>query len=133
MRLIFYDLTNQDQKGKASVISLFLKSMLGAAAVVIIALLSKSKNFYIAGLVPLFPTFALIAHFIVGSERSMEELRQTALFGLWSLLPYAAYLAAVYYFSYRFSLVTTLSAATVIWLMAASLLIVAWTKVMISV
>ncbi|ALM73773.1 TPA: hypothetical protein I7203_02040 [Vibrio vulnificus] len=133
MRLIFYDLTNQDQKGKASVISLFLKSLLGAAAVVIIALLSKSKNFYIAGLVPLFPTFALIAHFIVGSERSMEELRQTALFGLWSLLPYAAYLAAVYYFSYRFSLVTTLSAATVIWLMAASLLIVAWTKVMISV
>ncbi|HAS8613284.1 TPA: hypothetical protein JJI53_17865 [Vibrio vulnificus] len=133
MRLIFYDLTNQDQKGKASVISLFLKSLLGAAAVVIIALLSKSKNFYIAGLVPLFPTFALIAHFIVGSERRMEELRQTALFGLWSLLPYAAYLAAVYYFSYRFSLVTTLSAATVIWLMAASLLIVAWTKVMISV
>ncbi|POB83629.1 hypothetical protein CRN40_19030 [Vibrio vulnificus] len=133
MRLIFYDLTNQDQKGKASVISLFLKSLLGAAAVVIIALLSKSKNFYIAGLVPLFPTFALIVHFIVGSERSMEDLRQTALFGLWSLLPYAAYLAAVYYFSYRFSLVTTLSAATVIWLMAASLLIVAWTKVMISV
>lgn len=133
LRLIFYDLTNQDQKGKASVISLFLKSLLGAAAVVIIALLSKSKNFYIAGLVPLFPTFALIAHFIVGSERSMEELRQTALFGLWSLLPYAAYLAAVYYFSYRFSLVTTLSAATVIWLMAASLLIGAWTKVMISV
>ncbi|HAS8529947.1 TPA: GlpM family protein [Vibrio vulnificus] len=133
MRLIFYDLTNQDQKGKASVISLFLKSLLGAAVVVIIALLSKSKNFYIAGLVPLFPTFALIAHFIVGSERSMEDLRQTALFGLWSLLPYAAYLAAVYYFSYRFSLVTTLSAATVIWLMAASLLIVAWTKVMISV
>nr|WP_274615483.1 GlpM family protein [Vibrio vulnificus] len=112
---------------------MFLKSLLGAAAVVIIALLSKSKNFYIAGLVPLFPTFALIAHFIVGSERSMEELRQTALFGLWSLLPYAAYLAAVYYFSYRFSLVTTLSAATVIWLMAALLLIVAWTKVMISV
>ncbi|EGR1892544.1 GlpM family protein [Vibrio vulnificus] len=133
MRLIFYDLTNRDQKGKASVISLFLKSLLGAAAVVIIALLSKSKNFYIAGLVPLFPTFALIAHFIVGSERSMEDLRQTALFGLWSLLPYAAYLAAVYYFSYRFSLVTTLSAATVIWLMAASLLIVVWTKVMISV
>ncbi|NVD22626.1 GlpM family protein [Vibrio vulnificus] len=133
MRLIFYDLTNQDQKGKASVISLFLKSLLGAAAVVVIALLSKSKNFYIAGLVPLFPTFALIAHFIVGSERSMEDLRQTALFGLWSLLPYAAYLAAVYYFSYCFSLVTTLSAATVIWLMAASLLIVAWTKVMISV
>ncbi|UTZ23665.1 hypothetical protein HB762_23625 [Vibrio campbellii] len=65
--------------------SLFLKSLLGAVAVLIIAMLSKSKSFYIAGLVPLFPTFALIAHFIVGSERDMEALRQTALFGLCSL------------------------------------------------
>jgi uncharacterized membrane protein (GlpM family) len=28
------------------------------------------KNYYLAGLVPLFPTFALIAHYIVGSERT---------------------------------------------------------------
>ena len=67
--------------------SLFLKSLLGAVAVLIIAMLSKSKSFYIAGLVPLFPTFALIAHFIVGSERDMEALRQTALFGIYSLIP----------------------------------------------
>ncbi|MFA0070805.1 GlpM family protein, partial [Vibrio breoganii] len=49
-------------------ISLFFKCLLGAAAVLLIALLSKSKSFYIAGLVPLFPTFALIAHYIVGTE-----------------------------------------------------------------
>lgn len=114
-------------------ISLFLKSLLGAAAVVFIALLSKSKNFYIAGLVPLFPTFALIAHFIVGTERGMDDLRQTALFGLWSLLPYAAYLSCVYYFSYRLSLVATLSAATGVWLISAWLLIVVWTKAMMTV
>ncbi|MBE4608312.1 GlpM family protein [Vibrio navarrensis] len=95
-------------------LSLFFKSLLGAAAVLLIALLSKSKSFYIAGLVPLFPTFALIAHFIIGSERSMEDLRQTALFGLWSLLPYAAYLLAVYYLSYRFSLLATLFGATLV-------------------
>jgi uncharacterized membrane protein (GlpM family) len=29
----------------------------------------RSKNYFIASLVPLFPTFALIAHAIVGSER----------------------------------------------------------------
>ncbi|MBC5850276.1 GlpM family protein [Vibrio metschnikovii] len=73
-------------------LALFLKCLLGAVAVLIIALLSKSKSFFIAGLVPLFPTFALIAHYIIGSERTMADLRITALFGLYSLIPYAAYL-----------------------------------------
>jgi uncharacterized membrane protein (GlpM family) len=51
-------------------ISLFLKCLLGAVAVLAIALLSKSRSFFIAGLVPLFPTFALIAHYVVGTERA---------------------------------------------------------------
>ena len=33
---------------------------------------SKTKIHYIAGLIPLFPTFALIAHYIVASERGIE-------------------------------------------------------------
>lgn len=109
-------------------VALFLKCLLGAAAVLMIALLSKSKSFFIAGLVPLFPTFALIAHYIVGVERTMEELRTTALFGLYSLIPYAAYLIAVYYLSYRFSLTWTLSLATVTWLCCAFVLLLGWMK-----
>ncbi|MGL4192353.1 MAG: GlpM family protein [Vibrio sp.] len=108
--------------------SLFIKCLLGALAVLMIALLSKSKNFFIAGLVPLFPTFALIAHYIVGTERTMQDLRLTALFGLYSLIPYAAYLLAVYYFSYRYSLTATLLGATSVWLMFAGLLLMGWTR-----
>jgi len=109
-------------------ISLFFKCLLGAAAVLLIALLSKSKVFFISGLVPLFPTFALIAHYIVGTERTMEDLRVTALFGLYSLIPYAAYLIAVYYFSYKFNLFWTLSIATLVWLFFAFILLIGWTK-----
>ncbi len=108
--------------------SLFLKCLLGAAAVLLIALLSKSKSFFIAGLVPLFPTFALIAHYMVGTERSMEDLRVTALFGLYSLIPYASYLAAVIYFSYRFNLMLTLSLAALVWLCMAGFLLLAWVR-----
>jgi len=109
-------------------VSLFLKCLLGALAVLLIALLSKSKSFVIAGLVPLFPTFALIAHYIVGTERSMEDLRITALFGLYSLIPYAAYLIAVYYFSYRFQLMGTLTLATATWVFFAYLLLIGWIR-----
>lgn len=107
-------------------VSLFLKCLLGALAVLLIALLSKSKNFYIAGLVPLFPTFALIAHYIVGAERSAADLRATALFGLWSLVPYAVYLIVVYWLSIRLALAATLAWATAAWTVCAALVLVVW-------
>jgi len=108
--------------------SLLIKCLLGALAVLLIALLAKTKSFFIAGLVPLFPTFALIAHYIVGTERSAEDLRTTALFGLFSLIPYAAYLCSIYYFSIKFSLMATLLVATLIWCAFAVLLLVLWVK-----
>ncbi len=110
-------------------LSLLLKCLLGAVAVLLIALLSKSRSFFVAGLVPLFPTFALIAHYIVGTERSADDLRVTALFGLWSLVPYAVYLLAVYWLSPRFPLAPTLIAATLGWTIVAFVLLVVWSKV----
>lgn len=109
--------------------ALFLKSLLGALAVLVIALFSRSKLFYVAGLVPLFPTFALIAHAIVGAERGGQDLRATALFGLWSLLPYAIYLLTVFWLSTRWPLAWTLSAATLAWVAAAAVLLVVWGRV----
>lgn len=109
-------------------VSLFLKCLLGAVAVLLIALLSRSKSFFIAGLVPLFPTFALIAHYIVGTERSAVDLRATALFGLWSLGPYAVYLFIVYWLSIRLGLAATLLWATLAWVLSAVVILVAWSR-----
>lgn len=109
-------------------LSLILKCALGALAVLAIALLSKTRNFYIAGLVPLFPTFALIAHTIVGTERSATDLRTTALFGLCALVPYAVYLATVYALALRASLSITLIVATLAWCMAAAGLLWVWPR-----
>ncbi|PZP33292.1 MAG: hypothetical protein DI603_07910 [Roseateles depolymerans] len=109
-------------------LGLFVKCLLGAAAVLLIALLSRSRSFYIAGLVPLFPTFALIAHYVVGTERGPQDLRTTALFGLLSLAPYAMYLATVYWLSVRSSLPTTLLLATLAWMLGAAVLLTLWNQ-----
>ncbi|RAT61697.1 GlpM family protein, partial [Lonsdalea populi] len=79
--------------------AILLKAVLGALVVVLIGLLAKTRNYYIAGLVPLFPTFALIAHYIVGTERGLDALRSTILFGIWSVIPYLIYLISLYYFT----------------------------------
>lgn len=109
--------------------SLLLKCLLGAAVVLLIALLSRSKSFYIAGLAPMFPTFALIAHWMVASERSTADLRTTVVFGLWSLLPYLVYLGMVYWLSVRLPLIATLLLATLGWMVSAGLLLLFWTRV----
>ncbi|MEO9302266.1 GlpM family protein [Acinetobacter pittii] len=106
--------------------ALFLKCTLGAGVVLIISILSKSKAFYIAGLVPLFPTFALIAHVIVYQQKGAEALQKTALFGLWSLIPYAIYLVAVYVLATRMSMWSCLGVATLCWVVAAAGLIYGW-------
>lgn len=107
---------------------LILKAALGAAVVVILAALSKTKNYYIAGLVPLFPTFALIAHYIVGKGRSVDDLKATIVFGMWSIIPYFIYLATLYVMVDRMRLETSLAVAVVAWLIAATVLVSVWVR-----
>lgn len=66
---------------------LVIKAALGALVVLLIGVLAKTKNYYIAGLIPLFPTFALIAHYIVASERGIEALRATSFLVCGRLFP----------------------------------------------
>ena len=107
---------------------LIFKALLGAAVVVILAALSKTRNYYIAGLVPLFPTFALIAHYIVGKGRSIEDLKNTIVFGMWSIIPYFVYLATLYVMVDRMRLEASLAVAAVAWLMAATVLVTVWVR-----
>ena len=107
---------------------LILKAALGAGVVIILAMLAKTKNYYIAGLVPLFPTFALIAHYIVSKGRSLDDLKTTIVFGMWSIIPYFVYLAALYLLVDRMRLEASLALAAVAWLMAATVLVSVWVR-----
>ena len=107
---------------------LILKAALGAGVVIVLAMLAKTKNYYIAGLVPLFPTFALIAHYIVGKGRSLDDLKTTIVFGMWSIIPYFVYLAALYLLVDRMRLEASLALAAVAWLMAATVLVSVWVR-----
>lgn len=107
---------------------LLLKAALGALVVVLLAALSKTRNYYIAGLVPLFPTFALIAHYIVGKGRSIDDLKTTILFGMWSIIPYFIYLAVLYVLVDRLRLEVSLALAVLAWLIAASVLVSLWLR-----
>ena len=58
----------------------------------------------------------------------LADLRTTALFGLWSLIPYAIYLLAVYWLSVRSGLASTLAWATVAWAASAAAILGVWSR-----
>jgi membrane protein GlpM len=109
---------------------LLIRAAAGAGVVILIQLISRTRNYYIAGLVPLFPTFALITHYVVGIERSVGELRQTVLLGMWALIPYFVYLGSLYVLVGRVRLGYALGGATVCWLVAATVLVFIWQRMM---
>ena len=106
--------------------SLLLKALTGALLVVLIQLCSRTKLFYLAALIPLFPSFTLITHYIVGSERSPADLKETALFGAFGMIPYLVYLGALYCAAGRMKLPWALGAASAAWLLSALALVAAW-------
>jgi membrane protein GlpM len=109
---------------------LLIRAAAGAGVVILIQLISRTRSYYIAGLVPLFPTFALITHYVVGVERTVGELRKTILLGMWALIPYFVYLATLYILAGRVRLSYALGGATVCWLAAAAMLVFVWQRLM---
>jgi membrane protein GlpM len=108
--------------------NLLAKAIIGAVMVLLIAVLARTRNYYIAGLLPLFPTFALMAHAIVGSERGVADLRATLLFGMWSVIPYLTYLGSLYWLVGRMRLFPALGTALLAWCLVAGLLVVVWNR-----
>lgn len=105
---------------------LTIRAIAGALIVVLISLFSNTPNYFIAGLLPLFPTFALIAHFIVGTTRTAADLKTTIVFGMLSLIPYFVYLLTVYFMIDRYKLIPSLIGGVVTWTIIAAILIVLW-------
>ena len=91
--------------------NLAIKAIAGALVVLLIALLSRTRNFY-----------------IVGTERGPADLRTTVVFGMWSIIPYFAYLVALYALAGRARIEPALLGATAVWLAVAAALVFIWAR-----
>ena len=107
---------------------LVIKAALGALVVLLIGVLAKTKNYYIAGLIPLFPTFALIAHYIVACERGSVALRATIIFRMGASLPFFGYLGSLWYFTGMMRLPAAFVGSVACWGISAWVLIICWIK-----
>ncbi len=73
--------------------------VVGIVLVVVMSALARTEHSWLNGLIPLFPTFALIGQTTTWLSRGDAAAQEVALVGFFALIPYFAYLAAVYWLS----------------------------------
>lgn len=105
---------------------LFIKASIGAGVVLLISYLSKSSFYYVAALVPLFPTFALISNVAVYSDQGIAGLQSALIFGMFSLIPYFVYLISVYILVRKLGIYPSLVSGILFWCLTAFVLIYFW-------
>jgi uncharacterized membrane protein (GlpM family) len=73
--------------------------LVGVALVVLMSALARTEHSWLNGLIPLFPTFALIGQTTTWLSRGDAAAQDVAVVGFFALIPYFAYLASVYWLS----------------------------------
>lgn len=94
------------------------KGVAGGLVTAAIVWLSKRGN-TLPGILPLFPTFALIALLVIGARNDQAGFRETCLAGAKTIPAYLAFLAVCYFAIGRFDYRLALAAGLLAWLIAA--------------
>ncbi|MGP4712951.1 MULTISPECIES: GlpM family protein [unclassified Psychrobacter] len=105
---------------------IWVKMIIGALMVLLIQLFAQTRFFYLAALAPLFPTFTLISHFIVGTERSGADLKIALIFSMLGVIPHLIYTLVVFFGINYMSLYKALLLGVVAWSIAAAILVIVW-------
>lgn len=100
--------------------------VIGAVVAMSLAYLARLNLYFLMGLVPLFPAFALMAHTMLAHGGNVAGLRMAAAFGLYSLIPYATYLSSIVFLSHVLPPLVAIGLGIVGWFATATLLVMAW-------
>jgi membrane protein GlpM len=102
---------------------LAIKAIIGAIFVIVVGLLMGTNVYFLAGLLALFPTFGLMAHYLAGTMGTTLQLKNVVVFGMWSIIPYFSYLTTVYFLCDKTNIYFSLGWGLIVWFIFAGLLV----------
>lgn len=94
------------------------KGLVGGIVTALIVALSKRGN-VLPGILPLFPTFGLIALLIVGAKGELSQFRETCVAGMKTIPAYISFLVVCYLAIGRFDFITAVACGIFAWLAVA--------------
>jgi len=74
-----------------------INALIGAVVAVLIAFISRTNFYFLSGLAPLFPTFALFAHIVAFKIGGDDQVKAVIFFGFLSMIAYLVYLGSLYF------------------------------------
>ena len=95
----------------------YLKLILSFIVVGIIAIISKTNNYFLAMVVPFFPTFTIVA-LLNNFERSPLEIKSMLIYGLISLPSLVVFYLAMYLLIDHLSLGVSVMVSLLFWSIA---------------
>lgn len=102
--------------------SLWWKIGIVVAITIMIDLIARSKHAYLSALVPLFPTFAIVAVYSV-NQYQPEAIGKFTTTGIGALFAYAAFLLLTYFFSDQFPAAQVVLLGLIGWTMVAAIVV----------
>ena len=101
-----------------------------AAVIIMVAIhyISKTKNFYISGLMLSFPGLSILAYYFMYMEQGATKVRLTTYFALFSLIPFAIFLFVLNLTLKRYNILISILISSAVWLTLATSLVAIWNK-----
>lgn len=102
-----------------------------AAVIIMIAVhyISRTKNYYISGLVLSFPGLSILAYYFMYLEQGAAKVRATTCFAMFALIPFAIFLFVLNDTLKKNPILISISAAGTVWIIVSSVLVLAWNKI----
>jgi uncharacterized membrane protein (GlpM family) len=109
-----------------SLVELLTRFLAGGTLVVLINLIGKSRNSFLAGLAMLFPGITLLGYYFLSISQH-DTLSKTVMFSIWSLPTSLAFLLTLYFSIDKIPILQALALAIASWLITALVVIGVYT------
>lgn len=93
---------------------------------VIVHYISKTNNYYIAGLILSFPGLSIIAYYFMYLEQGAAKVRVTTYFAMLSAVPFVIFLFVLNFVLKKYNIYLSILIASLVWVSISSMLIVIW-------
>ncbi|WP_139214829.1 GlpM family protein [Pelosinus propionicus] len=94
--------------------------------IVIVHYISKTENYYIAGLVLSFPGLSILAYYFMYIEHGASKVRETIYFAIVSAIPFVSFLLVLNFVLKSYTISKSILISSMVWLFLSSILILTW-------
>jgi len=107
-------------------LNLFIKCLVAVIVMIAVHYISKTNNYYIAGLVLSFPGLSIISYYFMYQEQGALKVRVTTYFAMLSAIPFVIFLLVLNYILKKYNIFNSILVSSIVWVISSSILIIVW-------